>query len=89
MTAGRLDDAYWGGWTEHGELLHLAATSQAGLPRSACGLILDVAYGIPGTLQSARCRRCEVIEQSWERDELVEAIAHATRTRPDHPEAAS
>lgn len=67
-----MDDWYWGGYTGHGELLHLVTTSKHGQPRSACGLVLQDAWDIPELLRGARCRRCVVSEQKAERDELKE-----------------
>lgn len=54
---------YWGGYTEHGQLLHFAVGS-AGLQyaRSACGLILTGgAHDVPADVLSgsATCRRCD------------------------------
>lgn len=61
---GRTYEApYWGGYTEHGQLLHLAVGS-AGLQyaRSACGLALTGgASAMPPDAfsGSATCQRCE------------------------------
>lgn len=58
-TAGSLPpDAYWGGYTEHGELLHLVVASKEGTLRSACGRLLAEAREIPESLQCAKCSPC-------------------------------
>lgn len=56
-------DAYWGGYTEHGELLHLAVASKGGTARSACGLLLTGgAWVLPAPLHSGGCQRCAAAE---------------------------
>ena len=56
---------YWGGWTEKGELLHLAAGSTGQCAVSACGLVLTGgAYdNVPDG--SARCRSCLRLEPKY------------------------
>lgn len=68
-----LDGTYWGGWTESGKVLHLAATSVGlGHARSACGLVLSGgSYDIPGPLRDAKCHRCVAAERRMEQDELA------------------
>jgi hypothetical protein len=69
-----LDESYWGGYTEHGELLHLAVESAGQYARSACGLLLTGgAWVIPDQMHSARCRSCSRIEATEERAEIEAA----------------
>lgn len=63
-------DSYWGGYTDHGELLHLVVAAQHGHPRSACGLHLADAWDIPDQMHGARCNKCVAAEAAGERAEL-------------------
>ena len=63
-------DFYWGGYTEHGALLHLVVGSQHEHPRSACGLLLTDAWDIPDQMRNAKCRKCVAAEAADERAEL-------------------
>lgn len=58
-------DSYWGGYTEHGELLHLAVTTKGEFARSACGLLLTGgAWVIPSQMWSERCKKCVAAERA-------------------------
>ena len=67
-----LDESYWGGYTEHGKLLHLAVKGAGGPAKSVCGrLLTGGAWIIPDQMQGARCRSCIRIETAEERFELI------------------
>lgn len=57
-------DVYWGGYTEHGEALHLVVASGSSYARSACGLVMTGgAWVIPSQMWSERCKKCIAAER--------------------------
>jgi hypothetical protein len=67
-----LDDTYWGGWMDGGEVLHLVVVDDECL-RSACGRYLNIAYDLHDQMRGACCKTCLRIEKKWEREEMEAA----------------
>lgn len=62
--------SYWGGYTEHGELLHFAVASVGGFAQAACGLVLTGGASVmpPDMLSgTATCERCDAASRRFER----------------------
>jgi len=62
-------ERYWGGYTEHGELLHFVVGSTTQHAQSACGLVLTGgASSMPPDMLSgtATCKRCDAASRQPE-----------------------